>query len=68
MGGHKTLTSRRGVSFLGKGSKDLPGKWKLQNLDYIHITLKLCKIYAYSENISKKTKKTKKSGNIKFVT
>ena len=23
MGGHKTLISRRGVNFLGKGSKDL---------------------------------------------
>ena len=52
MGGHKTLISRRRVTFLGKGSKDLPGKWKLHNLDYILITLTLCKIYAYSENIS----------------
>ena len=25
-GGHKTLISRRGVDFLGKGSKNLPGK------------------------------------------
>ena len=40
----KLLISRRGVNFLGKGSKDLPGKWKLRNLNYIHITLKLCKI------------------------
>ena len=47
MGGHKTLLSRRGVNFLGKGLKDLPGKWKLHDLNYIHITLKLCKIYAY---------------------
>ena len=26
MGGHKTLISRRGVNFFGKGSKDLAGK------------------------------------------
>ena len=52
MGVHKTVISRRGVTFLGKSSKDLPGKWKLHNFNYIHITLKLCKIYAYSENIS----------------
>ena len=52
MGGHKTLISRRWVNILGKGSKDLPGKWKLHNLNYIHINLKLCKIYAYPENIS----------------
>ena len=26
MGGHKALISRRGVNFLGTGSKDLPGK------------------------------------------
>ena len=52
MGGRKTLISRRRVTFLGKGSKDLPGKWKLHNLNYILITLTLCKIYAYSENIS----------------
>ena len=35
MGGHKTLISRRGVNFFGKGSKDLAGKWKLYNLNYI---------------------------------
>ena len=53
MGGHKTVISRRWViNFLGKSSKDLPGKWRLHNFNYIHITLKLCKIYAYSENIS----------------
>ena len=52
MGGHKNLISRRGIHFIGKGSKDLPGKWKLHNLNHTHITLKLCKIYAYSENIS----------------
>ena len=51
MGVHKTVISRRGVTFLGTSSKDLPGKWKLHNFNYIHITLKLCKIYAYSENI-----------------
>ena len=26
MGVHKTVISRRGVTFLGKSSKDLPGK------------------------------------------
>ena len=45
--GHKTLISRRRLNFLGKGSKDLAGRWKLHNLNYIRITLKLCKIYAY---------------------
>ena len=45
MGGHKTLISRRGVNFLGKGSKDLSRKRKLHNLNYTDITfLKLRKI------------------------
>ena len=52
VGGHKTLISRRGVNFLGNGSKDLSRKRKLHNLNYTDITfLKLCKIYVYSENI-----------------
>ena len=42
MGGHKTLISRRVVNFLGKSSKDLPGKLKWHNLSNIHISLKLC--------------------------
>ena len=47
MGGHKALILRRGLNILGQGSKYLPGKLKLHNLNYIHITLKLCTIYAY---------------------
>ena len=42
----KILSLRRGVTFLGKGLKYLPRKWKLYNLNYIHITLNLRKIYA----------------------
>ena len=47
MVGHKTLISRRVVNFLEKSSEDLPGKLKWHNLSNIHISLKLCKIYAY---------------------
>ena len=52
MGSHKTFNFEDRGKFLGKSLKELPRKWKLHNLNYKHITLKLCKRYAYSEYIS----------------
>ena len=52
MGGHKTFNFEDRVKFFSEGLKRFTRKMKTAYLNCIYITLKLCKIYVYSVNIS----------------